>query len=73
LIDLHSVVFQLTQRPPSREDEMMVPVLDAKKASQLPVNEVACILQVPAHADTHKPTLRPASAPPPELGPVQLA
>ncbi|KAG7283007.1 hypothetical protein CRUP_028524 [Coryphaenoides rupestris] len=35
----------LTQRPPSREDEMMVPVLDAKKASQLPVNEVACILQ----------------------------
>ncbi|CAL8248628.1 unnamed protein product [Lota lota] len=35
----------LSQIPPSREDEMMVPVLDAKKASQLPVNEVACILQ----------------------------
>uniref|UniRef100_A0A8C5AAP1 Calcium-transporting ATPase n=1 Tax=Gadus morhua TaxID=8049 RepID=A0A8C5AAP1_GADMO len=31
--------------PPSREDEMMVPVLGPKKASQLPVNEVACILQ----------------------------
>uniref|UniRef100_A0A8C5BVW4 Calcium-transporting ATPase n=1 Tax=Gadus morhua TaxID=8049 RepID=A0A8C5BVW4_GADMO len=32
-------------QPPSREDEMMVPVLGPKKASQLPVNEVACILQ----------------------------
>ncbi|CAL8249502.1 unnamed protein product [Boreogadus saida] len=35
----------LSPRPPSREDEMMVPVLGPKKASQLPVNEVACILQ----------------------------
>uniref|UniRef100_A0A8C5BZA4 Calcium-transporting ATPase n=1 Tax=Gadus morhua TaxID=8049 RepID=A0A8C5BZA4_GADMO len=45
LIDLHGLVFQLSPRPPSREDEMMVPVLGPKKASQLPVNEVACILQ----------------------------
>ncbi|XP_056448626.1 calcium-transporting ATPase type 2C member 1 isoform X1 [Gadus chalcogrammus] len=36
---------ELSPRPPSREDEMMVPVLGPKKASQLPVNEVACILQ----------------------------
>ncbi|XP_056141546.1 calcium-transporting ATPase type 2C member 1 isoform X2 [Lampris incognitus] len=35
----------LSKRPPSSEDETMVPVLASKKASELPVNEVACILQ----------------------------
>uniref|UniRef100_A0A7N8YQM1 Calcium-transporting ATPase n=1 Tax=Mastacembelus armatus TaxID=205130 RepID=A0A7N8YQM1_9TELE len=37
-------VVQLSERP-SGEDETMVPVLTSRKASELPVNEVACILQ----------------------------
>uniref|UniRef100_A0A665U6Z8 Calcium-transporting ATPase n=1 Tax=Echeneis naucrates TaxID=173247 RepID=A0A665U6Z8_ECHNA len=32
-------------RQPSSEDETMVPVLSSRKASELPVNEVVCILQ----------------------------
>ncbi|XP_044064467.1 calcium-transporting ATPase type 2C member 1 isoform X1 [Siniperca chuatsi] len=35
----------LSERQPFSEDEIMVPVLASKKASELPVNEVACILQ----------------------------
>ncbi|KAM3613718.1 uncharacterized protein V6R79_004145 [Siganus canaliculatus] len=35
----------LSQRQPSSEDETMVPVLTSKRASELPVNEVACVLQ----------------------------
>ncbi|XP_053287967.1 calcium-transporting ATPase type 2C member 1 isoform X2 [Pleuronectes platessa] len=34
----------LSERQPS-EDETMVPVLTSKKASELPVNEVVCVLQ----------------------------
>lgn len=37
---------QLSQRQPCSEDETMVPVLTSRKASELPVNEVACLLQV---------------------------
>uniref|UniRef100_A0A3Q2DZX2 Calcium-transporting ATPase n=2 Tax=Cyprinodon variegatus TaxID=28743 RepID=A0A3Q2DZX2_CYPVA len=36
---------QLSQNQPCSEDETMVPVLTSRKASELPVNEVACILQ----------------------------
>eukprot|EP00064_Thunnus_orientalis_P018048 superscaffoldBa00004030_g18137 len=36
---------QLSERHPSSEDETMVPVLTSKKASELPVNEVSCVLQ----------------------------
>nr|XP_043890988.1 calcium-transporting ATPase type 2C member 1 isoform X1 [Solea senegalensis] len=36
---------ELSDRQPSSEDETMVPVLTSRKASELPVNEVACILQ----------------------------
>ena len=39
-------VLQLSQREPYSEDETMVPVLTSKKASELPVNEVVCVLQV---------------------------
>lgn len=39
---------QLSERQPSCEDETMVPVLTSRKASELPVNEAACILQVGA-------------------------
>ncbi|XP_069393326.1 calcium-transporting ATPase type 2C member 1 isoform X1 [Paralichthys olivaceus] len=35
----------LSERQPSSEDETMVPVLTSRKASELPVNEVACVLQ----------------------------
>ncbi|XP_018529563.1 calcium-transporting ATPase type 2C member 1 isoform X2 [Lates calcarifer] len=35
----------LSDRQQSSEDETMVPVLTSRKASELPVNEVACILQ----------------------------
>ncbi|XP_067093315.1 calcium-transporting ATPase type 2C member 1 isoform X3 [Osmerus mordax] len=35
----------LSQREPYSEDETMVPVLTSKKASELPVNEVTCVLQ----------------------------
>ncbi|XP_062321215.1 calcium-transporting ATPase type 2C member 1 isoform X1 [Osmerus eperlanus] len=35
----------LSQREPYSEDETMVPVLTSKKASELPVNEVVCVLQ----------------------------
>ncbi|XP_029927832.1 calcium-transporting ATPase type 2C member 1 [Myripristis murdjan] len=35
----------LSERHPCSEDETMVPVLASKKASELPVNEVACVLQ----------------------------
>uniref|UniRef100_A0A8D3EA95 Calcium-transporting ATPase n=1 Tax=Scophthalmus maximus TaxID=52904 RepID=A0A8D3EA95_SCOMX len=35
----------LSERRPSSEDETMVPVLTSRKASELPVNEVACVLQ----------------------------
>ncbi|KAM4736379.1 calcium-transporting ATPase type 2C member 1 isoform 2-T2 [Anableps anableps] len=35
----------LSQNQPCGEDETMVPVLTSRKASELPVNEVACILQ----------------------------
>ncbi|KAL2084687.1 hypothetical protein ACEWY4_020205 [Coilia grayii] len=35
----------LVESPPDREDETMVPVLTSKRASELPVNEVACTLQ----------------------------
>ncbi|XP_030605809.1 calcium-transporting ATPase type 2C member 1 [Archocentrus centrarchus] len=35
----------LSEGDPSSEDETMVPVLTSRKASELPVNEVACILQ----------------------------
>ncbi|XP_038137088.1 calcium-transporting ATPase type 2C member 1 isoform X2 [Cyprinodon tularosa] len=35
----------LSQNQPCSEDETMVPVLTSRKASELPVNEVACILQ----------------------------
>uniref|UniRef100_A0A665U702 Calcium-transporting ATPase n=1 Tax=Echeneis naucrates TaxID=173247 RepID=A0A665U702_ECHNA len=38
-------VLQLSERQPSSEDETMVPVLSSRKASELPVNEVVCILQ----------------------------
>ncbi|KAM4736378.1 calcium-transporting ATPase type 2C member 1 isoform 1-T1 [Anableps anableps] len=36
---------KLSQNQPCGEDETMVPVLTSRKASELPVNEVACILQ----------------------------
>uniref|UniRef100_A0A665U7P6 Calcium-transporting ATPase n=1 Tax=Echeneis naucrates TaxID=173247 RepID=A0A665U7P6_ECHNA len=36
---------QCSPRQPSSEDETMVPVLSSRKASELPVNEVVCILQ----------------------------
>ncbi|XP_066499392.1 calcium-transporting ATPase type 2C member 1 isoform X1 [Hoplias malabaricus] len=36
---------QLAECKPGCEDENMVPVLTSKKASELPVNEVACALQ----------------------------
>jgi len=39
-------VLQLSESQPSSEDETMVPVLTSRKASELPVNEVACVLQV---------------------------
>lgn len=39
-------VLQLSETQLSSEDETMVPVLTSRKASELPVNEVACILQV---------------------------
>lgn len=42
----HVFVLQLSQSHPSCEDETMVPVLTSRKASELPVNEVACVLQV---------------------------
>ncbi|KAM4568012.1 calcium-transporting ATPase type 2C member 1 isoform 2-T2 [Fundulus diaphanus] len=35
----------LSQNQPCSEDETMVPVLTSRKASELPVNEAACILQ----------------------------
>ncbi|MEQ2217757.1 hypothetical protein XENOCAPTIV_021725 [Xenoophorus captivus] len=35
----------LSQNQPCSEDETMVPVLTSRKACELPVNEVACILQ----------------------------
>ncbi|KAL7835794.1 hypothetical protein SRHO_G00281410 [Serrasalmus rhombeus] len=35
----------LAECQPHSEDETMVPVLTSKKASELPVNEVACALQ----------------------------
>ncbi|XP_042169014.1 calcium-transporting ATPase type 2C member 1-like isoform X2 [Oncorhynchus tshawytscha] len=35
----------LSERQPQCEDETMVPVLTSKKASELPVNEVTCVLQ----------------------------
>ncbi|XP_072249599.1 calcium-transporting ATPase type 2C member 1 [Leuresthes tenuis] len=35
----------LSESQPSSEDETMVPVLTSRKASELPVNEVACVLQ----------------------------
>uniref|UniRef100_A0A3P8U1A6 Calcium-transporting ATPase n=1 Tax=Amphiprion percula TaxID=161767 RepID=A0A3P8U1A6_AMPPE len=38
-------VLQLSERQPSSDDETMVPVLTSRKASELPVNEVVCILQ----------------------------
>ncbi|XP_053287966.1 calcium-transporting ATPase type 2C member 1 isoform X1 [Pleuronectes platessa] len=38
------VCCELSERQPS-EDETMVPVLTSKKASELPVNEVVCVLQ----------------------------
>uniref|UniRef100_A0A673JI13 Calcium-transporting ATPase n=1 Tax=Sinocyclocheilus rhinocerous TaxID=307959 RepID=A0A673JI13_9TELE len=37
--------FQLSECQPHSENETMVPVLTSKKASELPVNEVACALQ----------------------------
>lgn len=37
---------QLPQRQPSSEDETMVPVLTSKRASELPISEAACVLQV---------------------------
>lgn len=39
-------VLQLSERQPSSDDETMVPVLTSRKASELPVDEAACILQV---------------------------
>ncbi|KAM4579767.1 calcium-transporting ATPase type 2C member 1 isoform 2-T2 [Odontesthes bonariensis] len=36
---------ELSESRPSSEDETMVPVLTSRKASELPVNEVACVLQ----------------------------
>jgi len=38
--------FQLADYQPHCENETMVPVLTSKKASELPVNEAACALQV---------------------------
>lgn len=38
--------FKLAECQPYCEDETMVPVLTSKRASELPVNEVACVLQV---------------------------
>uniref|UniRef100_A0A1A7YP28 Calcium-transporting ATPase n=1 Tax=Iconisemion striatum TaxID=60296 RepID=A0A1A7YP28_9TELE len=35
----------LSENQPCSEDETMVPVLTSRKASELPVNEVACVLQ----------------------------
>ncbi|KAM8827052.1 calcium-transporting ATPase type 2C member 1 isoform 1-T1 [Synchiropus picturatus] len=35
----------LSEREASSDDETMVPVLTSKKASELPVNEAACVLQ----------------------------
>ncbi|XP_057197060.1 calcium-transporting ATPase type 2C member 1 isoform X1 [Triplophysa rosa] len=37
--------FKLAEVQPRCEDETMVPVLTSKRASELPVNEVACVLQ----------------------------
>ncbi|TMS01717.1 Calcium-transporting ATPase type 2C member 1 [Larimichthys crocea] len=42
---MSSLFLPLSERQPSSEDETMVPVLTSRKASELPVNEVACILQ----------------------------
>ncbi|KAF0032041.1 hypothetical protein F2P81_016596 [Scophthalmus maximus] len=45
LVQFPPVLLQLSERRPSSEDETMVPVLTSRKASELPVNEVACVLQ----------------------------
>ncbi|XP_008428849.1 calcium-transporting ATPase type 2C member 1 isoform X3 [Poecilia reticulata] len=41
---------ELSQNQPCGEDETMVPVLTSRKASELPVNEVACVLQADLQA-----------------------
>uniref|UniRef100_A0A673JSV5 Calcium-transporting ATPase n=1 Tax=Sinocyclocheilus rhinocerous TaxID=307959 RepID=A0A673JSV5_9TELE len=47
LFIIYSIVyrFYLSECQPHSENETMVPVLTSKKASELPVNEVACALQ----------------------------
>uniref|UniRef100_A0A9J8C9W1 Calcium-transporting ATPase n=2 Tax=Cyprinus carpio TaxID=7962 RepID=A0A9J8C9W1_CYPCA len=42
---LNFYFFQIAECQPHCENETMVPVLTSKKASELPVNEVACALQ----------------------------
>ncbi|XP_042169013.1 calcium-transporting ATPase type 2C member 1-like isoform X1 [Oncorhynchus tshawytscha] len=42
---LPTILSTLSERQPQCEDETMVPVLTSKKASELPVNEVTCVLQ----------------------------
>ncbi|XP_062321216.1 calcium-transporting ATPase type 2C member 1 isoform X2 [Osmerus eperlanus] len=44
-MQIQSGMMRLSQREPYSEDETMVPVLTSKKASELPVNEVVCVLQ----------------------------
>lgn len=39
-------VLKLSVRQSPGEDETMVPVLTSRKASELPVHEVVCVLQV---------------------------
>uniref|UniRef100_A0AAQ5XSU0 Calcium-transporting ATPase n=2 Tax=Amphiprion ocellaris TaxID=80972 RepID=A0AAQ5XSU0_AMPOC len=43
--EMKASLSQLSERQPSSDDETMVPVLTSRKASELPVNEVVCILQ----------------------------
>lgn len=51
-------VLQLSETRPFSEDDNMVPVLTSKKASEIPVNEVACILQVGRQRGVYCPSRR---------------
>lgn len=52
-------VLKLSVRQSPGEDETMVPVLTSRKASELPVHEVVCVLQVSdittIYTHTHTP------------------
>ncbi|XP_057197061.1 calcium-transporting ATPase type 2C member 1 isoform X2 [Triplophysa rosa] len=45
MIFTNDIHLRLAEVQPRCEDETMVPVLTSKRASELPVNEVACVLQ----------------------------